>query len=360
MAGSVAAAGSQTRWNDLMWKSGHMATIRDIAEAAGVSKSTVSLVLNDSPRISAPTQRKVRLAMKQKGFIPNPYARALRKARVRTVGVLVTDLANSAYTDMLKGAHSVLDGEGYCLFVSDTEDSVAQERRQVLNLLARGVDGLLISPATDGDGSQHEWLQAKGLAIVLMNRRYENAPFDAVVPDNAAGAAQVTRHLLDLGRRPIIHIVGPHGNFTGRARREAWAHTLMRAGIPAATVSTWTVEIARLTMAAGYKASRRILQRFRPPFSLFAVNDMVAMGFRQFAREHGLRIPEDVALAGFDSQAMLEALGVPLTSVRVRFDALGRTAAETLLRRVSAKCRMDTGRTVLMPAELVVRQSTCG
>ncbi len=332
------------------------ASIRDVAEAAGVSVGTVSNVLNRPDRVSPATVARVAQTIAELGYVRNDAARQLRAGRSRTIGLVVLDVRNPFFTELARGAEDRAAAEGLSILLGNSDDDPARESTYLDLFEEQRVHGVLISPL--GDVTERlERLRERGTPAVLVDRRGEGTGFSSVAVDDVAGGYLAVRHLLDIGRRRIALLAGPL-DIRQVADRVVGARRAI------AEVSGSTLEIVTapgLTVVDGRRGGEEIAARASTdrPDGIFAVNDLLAVGVLQALVMTGsLRVPDDIALVGYDDIDFASAAVVPLTSVRQPSQLIGSTAVELLLEAVA-----DPGlaaRDVLFQPELVVRASTGG
>jgi LacI family transcriptional regulator, galactose operon repressor len=323
------------------------ATIRDVARRAHLSVATVSRALNGFENVSDSAREKIAAAVKELGYVPHAGARSLSLARTNAIGVVLPALHGEFFSEVVRGMDQVASARGYFLLLSNMHPESPGGSAGVLRALRGRVDGLLLMAPHVQDHELVEALPA-GLPTLLINTRGQPAGCPGIHLDNAAGARAVAQHLLALGRRRIVHISGPAGNIDAQERAEAFRATIgATEGIELITVEGDFYE------EGGLKAVRRLL-REGPKFdAIFAANDNMAMGALTALRQAGLRVPEDVAVAGFDDIPLAKHLG--LTTVRVRIAELGERALERLIGILGNR---DCGGDELHAPQLVVRAST--
>jgi DNA-binding LacI/PurR family transcriptional regulator len=322
----------------------HRVTSIDVAECAGVSQSTVSLVLSGKGpgRVSEATQEEVRRCARELGYRPNVAAQALRLGSSRAVALLVPDITNPFFNRVLRGAQRAAQAAGYTVALVDTGRDLGWEAQSFEALRAGPVDGYLLFEVSAPEelGPDHP--------VVLMERDAPGRP--SVRFDGLAGASAAFGHLLELGHRRIGHIAAEFEAPTFQRREQARRQALAEAGIdpdrqPRAT-TVIGIEDARVA-AAPVLAEE--------PTAVFCDDDLIAAGLYLAAREAGLRIPADLSVVGFDDMDFARALGPPLTTVALDAERLGASAFELLELRMSGR---RTRKRIVLPAELVVREST--
>lgn len=324
-------------------------TIRDVADRAGVSKSLVSLVLRGSDQVRPEKREAVLRAVRELGYRPNAAARSLSEQRTRTVGVLLNDLRNPWFADLLDGLNSLLHDNGLHMLLADARLNRRAGQDPAGPLLDLRVDGLVVvgtlpDPAALGAAAER-------IPVVVAGAR-EPVPsgVDVVAGDDEHGARLVTEHLIGLGHRRIAHIAG-YGA-VGELRRRSFEAAMRAHGLADQAV----VEPSDMTEEGGYRATVRLLSRPERPTALFAVNDIAAIGALSAAGELGLRVPRDVSVVGYDNTSIARLRHVWLTTVDNTSHELGRRAARCLLDRFERPG--GTGRTHLAVPALEVRGTT--
>ena len=323
------------------------ATIRDVARRAQLSVATVSRALNGFANVSDSAREKIAAAVKELGYVPHAGARSLSLSRTNAIGVVLPALHGEFFSEVVRGMDQVASARGYFLLLSNMHPESPGGSAGVLRALRGRVDGLLLMAPHVQDHELVEALPA-GLPTLLINTRGQPAGCPWIHLDNAAGARAVAQHLLALGRRRIVHISGPAGNIDAQERAEAFRETIAGAqGVELMMLEGDFYE------ESGLRAVRRLLHDGVGFDAIFAANDNMAMGALTALREAGVRVPEDVAVAGFDDIPLAKHLG--LTTVRVRIAELGERALERL---IGILANRDGGGDELHAPELVVRSST--
>jgi LacI family transcriptional regulator, galactose operon repressor len=325
------------------------ATIKDVAAAAGVSISTASKALNGQGKLRAETRDRVAQAAQRLGFAPNTLAQALLAGRSFTVGLITTDSFGRFSIPVMLGAEDALGTGQISVFMCDTRDDPERERRYVEMLSARRVDGLIV---TGRRIEPRPSVRAgPGIPVVYAMTQPDDGGA-AVLPDDEGGGRMAAEHLLALGRRRIAHIAGPERFLAARLRTRGFSAALAAAGVEpcgAVRYGEWSERWGR--EAAGQLLADR-------PDAIFCGSDQIARGVADTLRAVGRRVPEDVALVGFDNWAPM-ALGAlpPLTSVDMCLEDVGRVAAGHLLAAIGGEQRRGVYK---VPCRLVVRESSGG
>lgn len=329
-----------------------MVTIKEVAQAAGVSPSTVSRALNDSPLIREETKARIRRIAAELGYERNELARGLVKGVSGVIGLVVPDIANPFFAEITKGVGEVAHQRGYGLILCSTEGDRAKEESYLGILRRKRVDGLILASVTVDDPHLVE-LKRAGLPFVLVSRLSRTVAGPYVITDDKRGARLAVEHLISLGHERIGFIGGPEDVQSSRDRREAFADTLSEHGLRLRT--DWAC-FADFSQRAGRAAALRILSQKQRPTAIFAANDVIALGVMEAAGELGLGIPEDLSLVGYDDIVYASLPRVQLTTVAQPTLEMGRIAASYIL-DVAAGLRIPRLRKVLAP-RLIVRAST--
>lgn len=329
--------------------------VKDVAAAAGVSLGTVSNVLNRPDRVSAPTRARVEQAMLDLGFVRNESARQLRAGRSSTVAYVMLDATNPFFTDVAQGVEDAADEADLSLFLCNSDNRIARERSYLDRLLQQRVMGVLVTPI-DPHEPHLDHVVAQGMPVVVVDRRRDVATHCSVSVDDVFGGRLAVEHLLDLGHECIAFIGGP-ASVGQVADRLSGA----RAAVADATgggAELVVVETQGMTVAEGRNAGERLLGMARKhrPTAAFCANDLVALGLLQQCVALGVRVPEELAIVGYDDIEFAAAAAVPLTSVRQPRRELGRRAAALLLEEASDPDHQH--QQVVFTPELVARQST--
>ncbi len=332
------------------------ASIRDVAALAGVSVGTVSNVLNRPAKVATSTVEKVHRAIDELGFVRNDAARQLRAGRSRSIGLVVLDVANPFFTSVARGAEQAAGDAGLSILLGNSDDDVARESSYLDLFEEQRVHGVLVSPV--GDGVERlERLRSRGIPAVLVDRPTEDPRFSSVAVDDVAGGRLAVEHLLSIGRRNILMVAGP---MSVRQVRDRLAGA-QAAVADVAGASFDVVSTAGLTVIEGRSVGAAIAAgpAETRPDAIFAANDLLAVGVLQaFAFGGAVRVPEDIALVGYDDIDFAAAAVVPLTSVRQPSTSIGRRAVELLLHQGDGS--RAPGEHVVFDPELVVRSSTSG
>lgn len=320
------------------------ATIYDVAELAGVSPSTVSRALGKPGRISATTEARIRAAAEELDFRINPVARALHTGRTRTLALVVADITNPVVFGIVRGAEHAASAEGYTLVIAESQES-AEAEAEALQRLLPSVDGAILATSRLDDAEIGELAGKKPL--VLINRAVDGVA--SILPDVETGVAALLGHLDELGHRSIAYLSGPTGSWVSARRWERLLEQTEHRGMA-------LVEIGpnAPTIEGGREALRRV--RAAGVTAVVAFNDLIAIGLMQALAESGVRVPDELSVAGFDDIFGSELIVPPLTTVRSQLELAGRRASAHLLSRLRGE---DAGTEAeLLATALVARGST--
>jgi LacI family transcriptional regulator len=329
------------------------ATIREIASAAGVSIATVSRVLNERPGVAAETRGAVLRVVRDHGFTANRSARALSGGRTGLIGVMLPIIAAPYFASILSGASEALYEQDMRMVLCPTLHHHEREVTLLERLMQGTTDGAVLMLPEESN-AELKVLHRKGYAFVIVDPRValdEGIP--AVSAANASGARAVTEHLLSLGHRRIGAITGPRAYLASSERLSGYEGALAAAGVlpdPGIILeSTFDIE-------GGAKAASRLLDAAEPPTAIFAFNDNNAIGALRVARERGIRVPEELSIAGFDDSEMSAIVTPPLTTVRQPLAEMGRMAVSLLI-RILENQRLEALH-IELQTRLIVRAST--
>jgi LacI family transcriptional regulator len=330
-----------------------MATIRDVARASDVSIATVSRVFNNSPLVSEGTRRRVVSAAATLGYWPNGIARSLITNRTHTLGLLLPDLHGEFFSEVIHGVDQLARERGFHLLVSRSSSS-AEELTSALRSMRGRVDGLVVM-APDVDASRALRHSVGNVPIVLLNPEVPLQGCDTVSIANLQGSREIVGHLIRLGHQRIATITGPGQNIDARQRLEGYRAGLRDAGLEADPNLEFHGDF---TERSGYVAAHELLRQRGRATAIFVANDHMAVGVLGALQEAGIRVPDDMALAGFDDIQMARYLTPPLTTMHVDMILMGQRAVEFLL-DPSRDAGPAEGRHDLLATRLVVRGS-CG
>jgi DNA-binding LacI/PurR family transcriptional regulator len=334
------------------------ATIKDVAKLAGVSVSTASLAMNNKPRVSEKTRIKVHRAAKILGYHPNVIARGLVSGRTETLGLIIPHTASYVFSfpyfaEVVRGIGNTANNFGYRLILSTTSTETAQESAYIRMVKEGFIDGLILLDIRLRDERITE-LRRLNFPFILIGRDPWSEGISYVDSDNINGTSKATQHLINLGHKRIIFINGPSDYAVSFDRLEGYRRALEEAGL---SYSSNLVKNSDFRQESGYRTIKELLAASYDFTALLAASDLMAMGAIKAIKERGLKVPEDIAVIGFDDIPAAGFADPPLTTVRQPIYQIGSLAAEILIRTLQ-KERVKKNQ-IVMPTELVIRKS-CG
>ena len=325
------------------------ATIKDVAARADVATATVSRYLNGSRVRQA---HRIEEAIEALAFRPNQLARSLKLGSTRTIGVMVPDISNPFFADVVKGVESVMRAGEYSLLLCNTDESVERERALVNILMQKQVDAILMAPATEWSDAPL-MLRARRVPVVLIDRRIEAEEFDVVLVDNINGAAQAAEYLVSLGHERMAVIAGPLDTTPGRERYEGFVGGVRATG---REFDQRYLQVADFREDGGYQAALRLFAVRPAPTALFVSNNLMSIGALRAIHNLGIRIPQEMSFIGFDDIALAELTHPPLTVISRPSTEQGVLAMRLLKFRMENTAEAAP-RKIVLEARLTVRGS---
>ena len=333
-------------------------TIKDIARMAKVSHTTVSRALNDKSRIKNETKVRILDIAKELNYRPNFIARSLVMRRTKTIGLVITTIANPFYTELSQGIEATAIRLGYNIILCSTNYDLSVEKQYIDMLRSKGVDGIIFTSAHMGDPNIIG-LAEEGFPIILVNRRTYHPMVrervDYVGVDNIRGGFLAVEHLIKLGHKRIGVIGGSSESSVGFERLQGGKKALTAYGLEER--GDYFLE-GDFLKGSGYQGGKKFLKMKEPPTAIFAANDYMALGTYQAIVEEGLKIPEEIALVGFNDIEFTSMKGIELTTIGQKKYEMGAMAVKTLIERIEGR---ETGPSeeIILEPELIVRK-TCG
>ena len=336
-------------------------TIKQVARHAGVSTQTVSRVLNERPDVAAETRQRVLASIKELGYRPSALARSLISQRSHTLGVVTAGLKYIGPSYTLSGITEQAEASGYSLLLKELPKFNTLHVEPILNsLLSMQVEGIIwaVSEVSNNREWLRDWAPRLPVPIIFLT----TGPYEGVAvvsADNYVGGRMATEHLLDIGRRRIGHVAGPSAWWESGQRRQGWRDALMDVGI---VVSDNHVFEGNWSAASGEAATTRLLETYPGMDAVFAANDQMALSVLQVAHRRGMRVPDDLAVVGFDGIAEAAYFWPPLTTVWQNPQKLGALAVTEIISMIEAVRQSDgkhpTPKTIQLQPQLIVREST--
>ena len=335
-----------------------MATIKDVADDSGLSISTVSAVLNDADWVPEVTRRRVLESIEAVRYVPNTLARGLKTRRTNAVGVIVTDLTNPFFTEIVRSLEHTLREKDNNVFLCNSDHETAIGRKNFSGLLERRVDGIvIIGSSVDEDVVKRYTAAGEHVPIVSIERNYLADGVTRLMVDSEEGGFAATQHLLQCGYQRIALIEGADRGAESRMqRRRGYERALAQAGL---TASASYIVKGDFRFEGGRDAMNKLLDLPEPPDAVFASNDLMALGALRAARERGVRVPEDLGVVGYDDIPAAGFVDPSLTTVSVPKVELGRSAGELILEQIERDGEYANSVQVF-EAHLVVRESSAG
>jgi LacI family transcriptional regulator len=328
-----------------------MVSIRHVAERAGVSVATVSNAINRPDRVSPSTRSRVQAAIEELGYVRSESARQLRAGSSRLVALLVLDIGNPFFVDVGRGVEDAIREQGLGVMLCNSDQDAEAESLYLSLFAEQRVRGALITPT---DPANLDAFRRQGIPHVLVDRVLDRTDGCSVSVDDVTGGELAVQHLVGTGHTRVAYVSGPEHLPQCRDRRLGAERALTAAGLDAGALTV--IEVPALDAAAGRDAGARLLGHPQRPTAVFCANDLLALGVLQSVFGAGVRVPEDLALVGYDDIEFAAAAAVPLTSVRQPAFRIGRSAAQLLLEETSGE-QHEHERVVYEP-ELVVRRSS--
>jgi LacI family transcriptional regulator len=329
-----------------------MATIRDVAESAGVSYATVSHVINNTRFVTPETRERVLEAMTKLSYRPNALARSLRQGKSNTIGLVLPDSANPFFAEISRSIEDEAFKRGYSVFLCNTETDTERELFYVDVLSKKQVDGIIFVAAGDQADSL-DYLLHENMPVVMIDRDVPKVEVDAVLTDNRLGGYLATRHLIELGHTHIGCIAGPSSITPGAERITGYRTALQEAGI---RYDEHLVLRGDYHAMSGMEVTRTMLTMRPRPTAIFALNDLMALGALRAAAEAHYSVPKDLAIVGYDDLELARFTVPPLTTIAQPKKEIGAEAVNLLVGRMNQKGRMPSR--IVLPPELIIRRST--
>jgi LacI family transcriptional regulator, galactose operon repressor len=334
-------------------------TIKDIAQLANVSHTTVSRALNDKSRIKNETKEKILSIARDLNYRPDFIARSLVMKRTKTLGLVITTISNPFYIELAQGIEATAMGLGYNIILCSAQQDLSIEKQYVDMLRSKGVDGIIFTSAHLGDPNIVA-LAEESFPIVLVNRRTYHSlvkeKVDYVGVNNILGGYLAVEHLIRLGHRQIGVIGGSAESSVALERLEGGKKAFQAYNLEQRDDYFWEGDFLK---ESGYRGGKRFLEMAEPPTAIFAANDYMAFGTYQAIAEGGLRIPEDIALVGFNDIEFTGMKGFELTTIGQKKFEMGALAVRTLVEKIEGGESRPSPKEILLRPELIIRK-TCG
>jgi LacI family transcriptional regulator len=327
-----------------------MSTILDVALKANVSIATVSRVANNSPhKVNQATREKVMRAIRELDYRPNALAKGLLMKKTMTIGIIIPDISNPYYAEIVRGIQDVADTYGYAILLLNTDRNQDRIIKHIYFLREKSADGIIFSGGTIHGEKVLSSLKELRERVVVIGRH--KVDFPAVLIDNMGGSIKAIQHLIELNHKRIGFIGGPDQSTSARERLSGYRHALTQRGYP---IDKDLIKKGDLTPKSGYLLAKDLIRKKRPT-AIFAANDQMAFGAIRAAKESGLKVPDDLSVVGFDNIPFSTYFDPSLTTVEVPMYHMGAAAMEMLVNLISKK---NTEKLRWFNTQLLVRDST--
>jgi DNA-binding LacI/PurR family transcriptional regulator len=325
-------------------------TIKEIAAKAKVSIATVSRALNNDPRVAGETRKKILDLAKQLNYSPNILARNFVKKKTNILGMILPEISDEFFTEIIKGVDEVTYEKGYYTIIASSHKYESLED-EIITFIRNGLFSGLILLLSDLKPKLEAVLLESHIPVVLINSNTKVKNFDTIALDNYEGSYKMTKYLIT-GKKysRLCYITGPQKNDDSFLRKEGFIDACKEYGV------SFTIEQGDFTKESGYKGCKKQLKSKNKPQVFVAANDMMAIGCYDFMRESGLRIPSDIGVVGFDDIFVAQYLTPPLTTIRVHIEEIGKSAADILIKRIKKEI-MPAKLSIKASSELIIRDS---
>ena len=331
-------------------------TIYDIAQKLDLSSATVSRALQDHPAINKNTRKKIQEVAKELGYRHNTFASSLRKQKTNTIGVIVHELNSNFITSVLAGIEKITTQAGYDIIIAHSSESFEKEAANALNLFHKRVDGLIASLAFDTVGLDHyKAFEEKGIPVIFFDRVEEKSDSTKVIIDNYKCGYEASKHLIEQGCKRIVMVTASLKRNVYAQRHKGYTDALFDNGI---TYNKDLVLIKDLSEQCGVEAALEIMKMKPLPDGAFITNDFSAAVCMQTLKEHGVRIPEDIAVVGFNNDAISKIVEPQLTTIHYPGIDMGEIAARNLINHLKGISNIHHTNTIVVRSELIVRKSS--
>jgi LacI family transcriptional regulator len=328
-------------------------TIKDVADKADVSITTVSHVINKTRFVSDELVQRVQAAMEELNYQPNTLARSLRMGETKTIGLIVPDNSNPFFAEVSRIIEDVGFNKGYGIFLCNSDGILEKEAAYIRMLIAKQVDGVIFIAAENSQENLTD-LTRRNFPVVVVDRDLPDSMIDVVLVNNEQGGCDAVNYLLALGHKRIACITGPSQLTPSAGRVKGYRQALLDARIP---VVEELIVPGDFRSLSGEKAMERLLQLDEPPSAVFACNDLMAIGAMRTMRNHNLRIPQDISVVGFDDISMSVEVTPALTTIAQPIAGLATCAAELLINRMQGNGESESAQRIILNTQLVARDS---
>ncbi|MED4141547.1 LacI family DNA-binding transcriptional regulator [Priestia megaterium] len=328
-----------------------MATIRDVAAKAGVSAATVSRIINNKGQATPETIARVHAIIKELGYKPNVVARSLTSRKSNTIALLVPTISNPFFPELARGVEDVANSYGLNIFLCNTDDEREKVNNYLVSLRERYVDGVIIN-SLNLTNEDLEELHSNGIPTITLDRTFSNHEFSSISVKHRIGAQLATKHLIDIGCKRIGLIRGPEDDFTAVQRMWGYRDYVKEFDW---FDQSW-IALGDFSVKSGYLCMKELFQRHPDIDGVFASNDLMAIGLLKAAHEWGRKVPDELAIIGFDGIDMSQYTNPPISTIKQPSYEMGKMAMEELLRLIR-KPESDSNK-IELDVELILRESS--
>jgi len=333
-------------------------TIKDIAKALGLSTSTVSRALRDSYEISQETKKVVLEYAQKINYHPNPIALSLKERKSRTIGVVVCEIANSYFSQVINGIESIAYNKEYNVIIAQSMESFEREIMNLQYLTSRSIDGLIVSVSTETkDFSLYKELHQRGMPIVFFDRIVDEIDTHKVVTDNYKGAYEATQHLISKGYKNIAIVCNAEGLSISKERLAGFTDALLHNNLRINPAFIKHCKHGGMIIEEVEEAMNALLKGKQKPDAIFAGADKLTTGCFRILRAKKIRVPDDMGLIGFSNSDLTELLDPPLSVIRQPAFQMGEIATQLLLLLIESKRPVTSFESKILPTELILRGS---
>lgn len=329
-------------------------TMRNVADLAGVSPTTVSHVINNTRKVDDSTRKKVIDAMDELDYLPNTIARSLRSGETKTIGLIIPDVANSFFAEIARKIENIGFHQGYSVILCNSDNDTQKQRFYIQTLLEKQVDGVIFISAGESEEFLYR-LSENHIPIVVADRDVPLQLADVVLLDNESAGYTATRYLIESGHTQIACITGPNDLSPSMMRVTGYKKALSDAGIQ---LRPDLILQADFRYAGGEKAMQKLLILQQQPTAVFVLNDMMAIGAMTAIRKGKLRVPEDISIVGFDDIELASAITPSLTTVAQPITEMAELSTMLLIEKMQNRNQIGVNKKIILEARLVIRESS--
>lgn len=331
-------------------------TIHDIARKLNISASTVSRALKDNPVISEATRKRIKQTAEEMGYRPNVLAANFRIKRTNTIGVIVPLINRHFFSSVISGIEEVAYDQGFAVTISQSNDKLEKERKIAQTLFANRVDGVILSIGMETKEIDHLRLFSnRNIPIVFFDRIVDEIESHKIIVNDFEGAYKATSHLIEQGAKRVAHIGGPLNLKIYANRQKGYCHALKDAGME---IDEALIINGNLRRDDGYKATQVLVESDKRPDAIFCANDTTALSAIIYLQEKGIEVPDEVAIVGFSNEPFSQVVTPSISTIKQPGFAIGKKAAELIIRQITSEAKKPHYETIVMPTELIVRASS--